>query len=74
MMKWVTPSLAVCGEDERPERFTASEVLLAVDWILQGNTAFVVDDNTARQVLMRLGLTPTEADDRLHFANTGTVL
>ena len=74
MFKWVTPSLAVCDEADWPERFTSTEVLLAVDWIQQGNTAFVTDDDTARQVLTVIGLTKMEVADRLHFANTGTIL
>ena len=74
MIKWVTPSLAVCDEGDWPERFQQDEALAAVDWILQGNTSFVDTDETAEKVLAILGLTEVEVADRLHFANTGTVL
>lgn len=73
MIKWVTPSLAVCDEGDWPERFNLSEALPAADWILQGYTSFVDTDETAAEVLGILGLTEDEVADRLHFANTGIV-
>lgn len=74
MIKWVTPSLAVCDEGDWPERFSVAEAMPAADWILQGNTSFVDTDETAAAVLRIVGLTEDEVADRLHFANTGSIL
>ena len=74
MMKWITPSMAVCDETDWPERFQSDEILLAVDWIEEGGTAFVASDDVAADVLRHLGLTEAEVADRLHFANTGRIL
>lgn len=73
MLKWITPSLAVCDRTDAPECFHSDEVAMAVDWVQAGGTAYVDSDATAKLVLLGLGLTEVEADDRVLFANTGEV-
>lgn len=74
MIKWVTPSLAVCDTDDMPVVLTEDEAQRAVEWIDMGGTSYVDSDATAALVLQRLGLDHGGVEDRLHFANTGTVL
>ena len=74
MFKWITPSLAVVDGCNWPcEPFSADEATQAVDWIELGHTAYVKDDDAARAVLLRLGLSNADVDDRLRFAYTGRV-
>ena len=72
MLKWITTTLAVAG-DEWPEEdiLDADE---AVEWITEArgtdhaNVAFVKDEATARDVLAGLGLDEDEIEDRMTFA------
>lgn len=64
---WITPSMGVAPDGE-------TDAGIAVAQIVAGGDAFVADEQVARAVLRRLGLTDFEVEDRLHFANTGTVL
>lgn len=74
MIKWVTPTLAVCDTSDMPVVLSVDEVDEAVSWIDQGGTAYVDLDATAWLVLAALGLSDAEITDRLHFANHGEVL
>jgi hypothetical protein len=74
MFKWITPSLAVVGDDW-PEELIVDDPLQAVRWIRarHGNAALVRDEETAMKVMKALDMKPGDIVDRLHFANTGRV-
>jgi hypothetical protein len=73
MIKWVTPSLAVCDSDDMPLLGTIGQVDTTASWIRAGGNAYVDSDATAAAILRNLGLSDDEVADRLHFANTGQV-
>lgn len=72
MLKWITTTLAIAG-DEWPEEdvLDADE---ATTWIQEArgsgrtHVAFVENEVTARQVLDNLGLSEEEIEDRFSFA------
>ena len=74
MIKWITPSLAVCTEGDLPVVLNAMEVGKAADWIRDGGDAYVDSDDTAIEVLAELGLTADEILDRMAFANHRVIL
>jgi hypothetical protein len=74
MVKWITPSLAVCTADDLPDVLTAMEVGKAASWIKEGGNSYVDSDDTAADVLAELGLTDAEIEDRLRFANERVIL
>lgn len=74
MVMWVTPSLAVAADEEALDPpFKADEVEAAVNWIRAGFDAYVVDEDTARAVLVKLGLSDVDIADRFRYAHTGEV-
>ena len=75
MATWVTPSLVIDEEQaEGEDTFSLDGVDTAVNWILKGNSVGVSSEKVAVEVLLCLGLSRREVDDRLHFAKTGEVL
>ena len=74
MIKWITPSLAVCTEDDLPGVLSHDEASCAASWIHEGGNSYVDSDVTAAAVLTELGLTAAEVADRLRFANERVIL
>lgn len=65
-MTWITPSLRVTGEYQRPEA--------AVAIIKSRGIADVATLDDARSVMRLLGMDESSIEDRIHFALTGEVL
>ena len=69
MIKWITPSLAVCTAEDLPDVLSIEDAGCAVSWIQEGGNSYVDSDDTAAAVLTQLGLSDAEVQDRLLFAN-----